>query len=361
MIKIAKILMATAIGIVLLIIVIIVVWSIFAFVTNRQNQFGAKLGMKPVVYMLPDENAGFAQKCALMASALPHERLSWRTIPSKNNYIGRDANVEIKHWDQTYTPFGYLGAAFVFHGIEHFRAFSESELFYRTASRIATSQGERPIALVYEPMRQLYSERPIRKPSEFHGLYWSESGIADNAAAAFGARDADLPVAGTDISDMITQGDLPVFTPGGKTPQEQRNDFDNVTGTTFSYVDLVYMNEPMLLFSVTEPFWQSLSSEQRIELGATLIAAANQCSSENYELEQGALRFLHERARSGGAKLVVPDYAVLWRAAPKPTDLTVFPKSEQSIIDGLNESKDVPGAVIWSDADWSEFRKLAPR
>jgi tripartite ATP-independent transporter DctP family solute receptor len=173
----------------------------------------------------------------------------------------------------TYGPIAIAGAPYMFRDFEHWRAYTESDLFQELAEGYKEQTGGNQIlAMTYYGERHVTSNKPIEKPEDMRGLKIRvpNAPLYQMFPKAVGANPA--PIAFAEVYLALQTG----------TVDAQENPLPTIYAKKFyevqEYINLTGHITDSLLTIVGAPLWNRLSDEDKQIFEEVFQEAAERCT-----------------------------------------------------------------------------------
>lgn len=207
----------------------------------------------------------------------------------------------------TYKPIAIGNAPYMFRDYDHWKAYSQSDLFRQLAAGYDKASNNKVLALTYYGARHVTANKPIRTPADMKGmkLRVPQAPLFLMFTKAVGAN--ATPIAFAEVYLALQQG----------TVDGQENPLPTIQAKKFyevqSHINLTGHIMEALVTVVGGPTWNKLNDQEKKIFDEVFKQAAERASSQIREAELK----LPEWFKAQGKTVVTPDMAS-FRAAAAP-------------------------------------------
>ncbi len=207
----------------------------------------------------------------------------------------------------TYKPISISNAPYMFRDFDHWKAYSESDLFRELAAGYDKASGNKVLALTYYGARHTTANRPINTPADMKGmkLRVPQAPLYLMYPKAVGAN--ATPIAFAEVYLALQQG----------TVDGQENPLPTIQAKKFyevqSHINLTGHIIESLVTVVGGPLWRKLNDDERKIFEEVFKQAAERASKAIREAELK----LPEWFKAQGKTIVNPDLKAFREAAEK--------------------------------------------
>jgi tripartite ATP-independent transporter DctP family solute receptor len=205
----------------------------------------------------------------------------------------------------TYKPIAISNAPYMFRDFEHWKAYSESDLFKQLAAGYDKASNNKVVALTYYGARHTTANKPINTPADLKGMKIRvpQAPLYMMYTKAVGAN--ATPIAFAEVYLALQQG----------TVDGQENPLPTIQAKKFyevqSHINLTGHIVESLVTVVSGPLWNRLNAQEKQTFEEVFKQAASRASAAIRDSEQK----LPEWFKAQGKTVVTPNLAAFRQAA----------------------------------------------